>query len=278
MIENILVTGGTGKTGRRVVERLRTQGLKPRVASRSPQGADTVRFEWKDASTFEAAFRDVQAVYLVAPTDDFDTIGAMQRGLEAALKAGVRRFVLLSASSIEEGGPMMGAVHAWLRANAPEWIVLRPSWFMQNFTEGQHLDSIRNEASIYTATQDARIGFIDAENIANCAAKLLSAPEVESTDYILTGPEAVSYDEVAVTLSRHLDRTVSHQRLTQEGIAKRFRDLGVPDDYAETLAAMDATIATGTEDRVTKNVQSITGQPPTSIEAFVQRNVSIWKS
>ncbi len=276
MIEQILVTGGTGKTGHRVVEFLRADAWTPRVASRTPNKPNTVRFNWQDPTSFESAFTDITAVYLVAPTDNLDTMGAMRDGLEAALKAGVKRFILLSASSLEEGGPMMGAVHAWLRANAQEWAVLRPSWFMQNFSEGQHYDPIRKESSIYSATQDGRIGFISAEDIANCAGKLLTAPQIKNTDYILTGPEAISYDVVAETLSHHLGRTIEHKRLTSDGIAKRFRDLGFPDDYARALASMDETIATGSEDRVTDNVQVITGQAPTSFDTFVQSNIGIW--
>jgi ergot alkaloid biosynthesis protein len=278
MFEHILVTGGTGKTGRRVAERLRTKGLTPRIATRSPKDESAVRFQWQDPTTFEDAFQGVQAVYLVAPTDTFDTMNAMQPGLEAAIRAGVKRFVLLSASSIKEGDPMMGAVHAWLRANAPTWAVLRPSWFMQNFSEGQHLAPILNDSAIYTATQDGCIGFIDAEDIASCAAALLTAPRVENTDYILTGPEAISYDVVAKVFSRHLGRTVKHKRLSREGMEQRFLELGFPDSYANTLAAMDDTIAGGSENRVTGNGRALIGQAPTSIDTFVERNVNIWKN
>ncbi|PCI05151.1 MAG: ergot alkaloid biosynthesis protein [Hyphomicrobiales bacterium] len=277
MFEHILVTGGTGKTGRRVTERLRAEGLTPRIATRSPKDEDAVRFQWQDPTTFEDAFRGVQAIYLVAPTDTLDTMGAMQPGLEAAIEAGVKRFVLLSASSIEEGGPMMGAVHGWLRANAPEWAILRPSWFMQNFSEGQHLAPILDDSAIYTATQDGCVGFIDAEDIASCAAVLLTAPKVENTDYILTGPEVISYDSVAEILTRQLGRTIEHKRLTREGIAQRFLDLGFPESYANTLAAMDDTIAGGSEDRVTGNVKVLTGREPTSVDTFVERNVNIWE-
>ncbi|MCV0425398.1 MAG: ergot alkaloid biosynthesis protein [Roseibium sp.] len=278
MSENILVTGGTGKTGRRVVERLKKRGYSTRIASRNPKSSSTVRFDWKDHSTFEAAFNDVRAIYLVAPTDDFDTIGAMKPALEAAIKAGVSRFVLLSASSLDENGPMMGAVHAWLRQNAQEWSVLRPSWFMQNFSEGQHLDPIRNEASLFSATEDGRVGFIDAEDIANCAATLLAAPSVDNTDHILTGPDAITYGDVAEALTKHLGRKIKHHRLTPEGVAARFRSMGLPEAYAETLAAMDTAIAGGSENQVTDSVHAITGKIPTSVENFIERNLKTWQA
>lgn len=276
MPERILVTGGTGKTGRRVVERLRAKGLMPRIATRSPGDASSVQFRWQDPSTFDGAFRGIEAVYLVAPTDTFDSIGAMQPGLEAARRAGVSRFVLLSASSLEEGGPMMGAIHTWLRANVPEWTVLRPSWFMQNFSEGQHLASIRDDSTIFTAAQDGRIGFIDAQDIASCAATLLTSPEIENTDHIITGPQAISYASVAKAFSLHLGRGIDHKRLTTVGIVEHFVKSGLPDDYARTLAAMDAAIAAGSEDRTTDTVRKITGHAPANFDEFVRRNSTIW--
>ncbi|SLN38841.1 NAD(P)H azoreductase [Roseovarius albus] len=276
MPKNILITGGTGKTGSRVVKQLHAKGLAPRVGTRRPRNKDEMRFDWSDLSTFTDAFEGVRAIYLVAPTDTVDSLGAMQPGLEAALAAGVQRFVLLSASSLEEGGPMMGAVHAWLRSNAPEWSVLRPTWFMQNFSELHHRDPIRDESAIHTATEDGRVGFIDAGDIAACATALLVTPSVKDTDYMLTGPEAISYDVVAETLSNQLGRKITHHRLTVDELTERHQSLGLPEEYAQTLAAMDGVIAGGSEDRVTDSVLKLTGSRPTSIDQFVQQNMEAW--
>ncbi len=278
MADTILVTGGTGKTGRRTVEQLRAKGFEPRIATRSPKTPADVKFDWTDPSTFAEAFAGVGAIYLVAPTDTVDSLGAMQPGLEAALAVGVTRFVLLSASSLEEGGPMMGAVHAWLRENAQEWAVLRPTWFMQNFSELHHREPIRDQAAIFTATGSGRIGFIDAGDIAACATALLIAPSVENADYILTGPDAISYDVVAQTLSDQLGHTIEHKKLTVDELAARHEGMGLPAEYASTLAAMDGAISNGSEDRVTDNVLALSGNAPTSFADFVQRNLSAWIS
>lgn len=278
MPDRILITGGTGKTGSRAADRLRAMGISPRIATRRPQGPDMVAFDWSDADALKAAFADIEAVYLVAPTDTFDSLGTMRPGLEIALAQGVRRFVLLSASSVEEGGPMMGAVHAWLRDNAPEWAVLRPSWFMQNLSEGQHLSPIRDEAAIYSATRDGRVGFIDAEDIAACAAELLARPRIENTDHILTGPESLSYDGVAAALSNRLGRDIAHRRLSVQGISDRFADLGLPRDYADTLAGMDDQIARDAENRTTGAVEAITGRAPGSLDRFIERNLAVWNA
>lgn len=160
MRNQILITGGTGKTGSRLAQQLRERGLEPRVASRSPRGEGTVRFEWHERATFTDALAGVRAIYLVAPTDTASPLDAMRPFIEQAIDSGISRFVLLSASSLEEGAPMMGSVHAFLKHHAPGWIALRPTWFLQNFSEGPHAATIREEGVIYSATGAGRVAFI----------------------------------------------------------------------------------------------------------------------
>lgn len=267
----ILVTGGTGKTGSRVTELLRQSGFAPRVAARGAQGADGARFDWHDATTYAPALEGVRAIYLVAPTDTGDPMSAMRGFLEMALERPIERLVLLSASSLEAGGPMMGAVHAFLRDRAPHWFVLRPTWFMQNFSQGPHAATIRDENAIYSATQAGRVPFIDADDIAACAVAALTG-SLPNRDAILTGPQALSYDEVAAILSETLGRTIKHRRLSEDELSARYLSLGLPPDYAPILARMDTAIAGGSEDRVTDEVQTITGHAPDSFRAFARAN------
>jgi len=138
----ILLTGGTGKTSRRLASLLSTTAYSSLLTSRSPAQSlehPTVQFNWLLPSTYPlpfahpiAQFRPISAVYLVAPpiTEPFEP---MREFIEFARGKGVKRFVLLSASSIEAGGPMMGRVHEYLRGlekQGVEWGVLRPTWFM----------------------------------------------------------------------------------------------------------------------------------------------------
>ena len=276
MSDEILLTGGTGTTGRRLASRLRVRGLAPRVATRTPSGEGQIRFDWSDPATFDDAFRDVRAVYLVAPTGAADPFAAMRPGIDRALLAGVRRFVLLSASSLEEDGPMMGRVHRHLHDHIPEWIVLRPTWFMQNLSDGQHGATIRDARAIYSAAGDGRVPFIDADDIAAVAAVVLTDGAFPSGELILTGPEALTYDDVAAALSAELGEAITHHRLDRPAMAARFARAGLPDAYAEVLAAMDVAIAGGTEDRVTDTVERVAGRPPTPLSRFAAANRSAW--
>jgi uncharacterized protein YbjT (DUF2867 family) len=276
MAQRVLVTGGKGKTGRRIASRLRTAGIDVVIGTRTPADLQDRRFEWADLSS-ASAFDGCDAVYLVAPTDRTDHLTVMQPLLEEAMGRGFARFVLLSSSLLEAGGPMMGEVHAWLAKSAPEWAVLRPSWFMQNFSEGPHARTIREEGMIYSATGAGRVGFIDAEDIAAAAAACLIARTLPNSDVVLTGPEAMSYDDAAEILTAALRRPVRHLSLDPATLALRFMAQGLPPEYAATLAEMDAHIAAGTEDRTTPGVEQLTGQRPTSFRAFANRVLEQWR-
>ena len=273
---SVLVTGGTGKTGSRLAQKLREQGVKGCIAARNPPpGPEGRRFDWGDRDTWAAALEGVSAIYLVPPPGGSDT-SAMIEFARLAQNRGVRRFVLLSASLLPAGGPGVGQVHLWLKENAAEWAVLRPSWFMENFSEGQHRATIQNEGRIYSATAGGRVGFIGAGDIAGVALASLTGPKPLNTDLILTGPEALSYDGAAAILSKAVGREITHVQINVEDLAARHRGRGLPPATAMILAAMDGLIAGGAEDRTTSVVEDLTGTKPTSFAAFCRQNACAW--
>ena len=171
---------------------------------------------------------------------------------------------------------MMGETHAWLSANAPEWTVLRPSWFMQNFSKSPDADTIRKEGVIYSATGKGRVGFIDADDIAACAVAALAAPRPLDRDVVLTGPDALSYDDIAAIIAQVLDRPIRHVSLSRAALGRRFEEQGMPSDYAEVLSDLDEAIRTGAEDRTTQGVQLLTGVAPSGFRRFAERSRAIW--
>jgi len=275
----ILVTGGTGKTGARLAARLRENGFASRVAARSAAAADgSCPFDWTRAASWHHALEDVSAIYLVAPAIEGDPAGIMIDFVRLAIERGVRRFVLLSASLLPAGGPAMGQVHRWLQQYAPEWIVLRPSWFMENFSEGQHVTTIRQENRIYSATEDGRVPFVSADDIAATAMTALTCKTPLNRDFILSGGELLTYDQVANRIGDATGRAIVHHQLSPDQLAVRYRSLGLGSDHAQMLAAMDVAIAAGAEDRITTCIEDLTGQGPTSFDTFVRSNLSKWST
>jgi ergot alkaloid biosynthesis protein len=270
----ILVLGGTGKTGRALCDKLAKADVEMRVASRSP-GAETnaVRFDWSDAQTHRPVLRNVDAVYLLAPLQVADPSKQMMDFVRLAIDEGVRRFVLLSSSAVEEGSPGLGTVHAGLRKEAPEWTVLRPSWFMENFLDPAHHhgQSIANKGQIVSATGKGRIGFVAVDDIAAVAFHALTDLHAHNTDYIITGPETLSYDDVAEIFTDLSGRAVQHLAVEPHTAAKYMVNFGISEPFANFLAMLESeAIRNGCEDRVTDSVLKVTGVPPTSLAEFLR--------
>ncbi|MFY1668425.1 NAD(P)H-binding protein [Plantactinospora sp. WMMB334] len=263
----VLIIGASGNTGGRLARQLAERGIPVRRAGRA---ATDVRFDWTETSTFEPAVRGVRAVYLVSPIGVLDPEPVVLPFLAAAQRAGVARIVLLSSSAVPVGGPGPGRLGALLPSYVPEWTVLRPTWFASNFT-GRHMHarSARETGEIVSATGAGRVPFIDPEDIATVARHALTDAEASGRAPVLTGPEPLSFDEVAASLSVHLCRTVRHRQVDAAELARRHRTDGLPAEFADLLAGMDAAIAAGAEDRTTTAVQDITGRPPRHFADFL---------
>lgn len=273
----VLVTGASGKTGSRIIQELTQKGHGVIAANRSTATKNGVRFDWMDHSTYDPVFKKrIDSAYLLAPAGVFDLLPVMQPFIDRLINENVKQIVLLSASSLESGSPMMGEVHAYLETQTINWIVLRPTWFMQNFSEQHHVQSIQQEDTIYSATKDGAVAFISADDIAAVAATALTDPKLPNGDYILTGDKVLSYDQVTRILSEVTGRAIQHQNLSIQDLAQRFEQYGLPPDYAAALAAMDEYISKGSEARTTQHVKKITGRHPIDFLTFAQQSADAW--
>jgi len=270
----VLVTGATGNTGTGVVAGLRSAGWPARAACRHPaavDGAESVRFDWTEPATFAAALDGVERIYLVAPVGVATPEVLVRPFFDLALEAGVRRVVLLSSSAVAAGDPALGQLHLLVRELFPEWTVLRPSWFMQNFV-GTHpvADAVRATNRIVTATGDGKVGFIDAADISAVAVAALTSDEPLNTDLVLTGPQALSYADVAAVLSDVAERRIEHVEVSTEELARLLTDAGYDATFAAALASLDDRIRAGGEAIVSPVVEELIGRGPRTFADFVR--------
>ena len=269
----VLVTGATGKTGRHLLAQLRSDGVACRAASRHGE----TPFDWAAPATWDAALADVTSVYLVAPMAVDDPYARMIEFLKLATRRRVRRFVLLSMASLPAGGPAHGQVHQWLMDNTADWAVLCPSAFMQNFSEGPSLQSIRDEGTIYSNTENGRVSFIDVADIASAARAALTAPAPLNAAFTLTGDEALAYDRVAELIGEACGRPITHTKISMDAMAERLMRRGLPEQTARLLAGGYAYIAMGGAAQTTDTVRTLTGHPPKTFRAFAKANAGAWK-
>jgi uncharacterized protein YbjT (DUF2867 family) len=250
-----LVIGGTGKTGRRIVQRLTAQHRPVRVGSRSAE----VPFDWENPATWEPALDNVAAAYvsyypdLAAPGAP-EAIGSFAK---TALKADVRRLVLLSGRGEEEAQ----ASERVLAASGADWTVLRCSWFNQNFSEDYLVDPI---VAGHLALPAGQVGepFVDADDIADVAAAVLTQNGHLGQVYELTGPRLLTFTEVADTIAAATGRSIGYTQITADEFTKDLAAEGVPADIVELLTYLFTTVLDGRNAHLCDGVQRVLGRPP----------------
>lgn len=274
----ILVTTPRGKVGSEVVQLLKDRATLRLGAhaleetARAFPGLEVARFDLNDAASVEAAVRGVDAVYLAAPGDFPPEPG--KRLVDAAKRAGAKKVVLLSAMGVDAAPQSpLRQVELHLEESGLEWTVLRPTWFMQNFSTS-HARSI-GAGALAEPAADQKTAFIDARDIAAVAAKALLEGGHAGKTYTLTGPELLSRADVAAALSRELGRPVAYQPLTDEQFRAAMKP-HLPASYLELLSTLYAGVRQGWTERQTDDVQRVLGRAPIGFAQFVKDHRAVW--
>ena len=268
-----LVIGGTGKTGRRVAERLKARGVETRIASRSADPS----FDWNDIASWDAALEGVTAAYITfAP--DLAIPGATEsiRALvDKAVTLGVKRLGLLSGRGEEEAQ----ACERIVQESGVEWTIVRASWFMQNFSEGEFLGMVLGGAITLPAA-DVPEPFIDVDDIADVAVAALTEEGHAYEIYEVTGPRMLTFTQLAQEISEAADRKVQFMPITKEAFVQAIAETGVPDDIAWLLNYLFETVLDGRNAYVADGVQRALGREPADFTDFARRIAarSIWNA
>lgn len=269
-----LILGGTGRTGSLLAGKLAGQGIVTRTASR--RGAD-VRFDWDDPATHAGALAGVDRLYLVTPVLRVAYADQVAGFLDLAETAGVRHVTFLSTYNADQAphGIDIAAVEADLASRqAITHSVLRPSWVMQNFTD-DHLPVI--DGMITAPSGGGTEAFVDADDIAAVAAETLLHPDAHAgTQYTLTGPQALTFREVADIIASVSGRPVRYNDIDQETWISGALAAGVPANYAVMLRWLTGAIIGGTGSTPTDDIEKVTGRPPATFREFAQRNARAW--
>ena len=269
-----LVLAGTGKTGSRVAAKLTKLGLSARTAARN--GAD-VRFDWDEPTTHSPALADVDRIYLVAPVMRMDFADQVSSFLDLAEAAGVRHVTYLSAFGTDQAPPE--AAHRAVELDivgrgAITHTILRPAWFMQNFSE----TFLKPVGGVITVpTGDGAEAFVDAEDIAAVAAATLASPGTHAgAQYAPTGPEALTVSAAAAVIAHVTGQPAKHSDIDRNAWIEGSIAAGVPAGYGETLRMLTETIASGHGSRPNDDVYAVTGRPPISFADFALRTAQAW--
>src|SRR5437763_10920977 len=284
----ILVTGGTGTTGKEILGELQKLGAAGvRALVRDPgrasfireAGFETVGGDFDRPETLDAALEGVERALLLTPPSP-KTFEFQRDFIEAAKRAGVRRVVKFSAfgadSSAPEGfGKWHGQAEDYLRESGLAWTMLRPNFFMQNLL-GQ-AQQIAAEGRIYQPVGDASASFIDVRDIASVAARALVEDGHEGEAYVLTGPEALSYADVAAKLSEATGREVAYVPVSPEQFREGALAAGLPEWLVGALERLNEIFAAGYAAEVTDYVRSVGKKEPITFDQFARDYAQAFK-
>ncbi len=279
-MNRILVTGATGSTGRHLVPLLRAAGAPVRAFVRDPGRAaevlgpdvDLAVGDLGDPSSVRAALAGVDQLHLACgnhPEQARWEIAA----IDAAAEAGVGRIVKLSALGAQVGSPVAftdahGRITEHLRTAGPAHVLLEPAFLMSNLLAGA--DGVRQADALFLPAAGAKIAMIDPRDVAQVAAAVLTGDGHDGRRYVLTGPEAVTVDEVAEQLSAVLGRRIGFVPVPDGAAVAQLVAAGVPEWYAANVVAQFGVLREGAQSGVQDVVRVLTGRDPRSVGAFLR--------
>jgi len=269
-----LVLGGTGKSGRRVADRLRERGIGVRIGSRCAE----TPFDWERPETWPAVVSGVRSAY-VAYSPDVGFPGAAEvigSFAELAVREGVQRLVLLSGRG-EPGA--LRTEEALFAAGAPAASVVRASFFAQNFSEGFFAGMVRSGTVAFPAEGVAE-PFIDVEDIAEVAVEALTGDPGRHAGRVheVTGPRALTFPEAVAEVAAATGRELDYVPLTFERFRAGMVGQGVPPEAAAQLTELFGEILDGRNSAVADGVPAALGRKATDFSEYAERTAAtgVW--
>lgn len=259
-----LVLGGTGKTGRRVARQLKERGVPTRIGSRTANPA----FDWDSPEGWPAVLAGVSSVY-ISFSPDLAVPGAkatIQRFVDLAVASGVKRLVLLSGRGEEEAQ----ACEKIVQASDTQWTVVRASWFMQNFSEGEFLEMVQSGA-ITLPAGDIEEPFVDINDIADVAVAALTEEGHAYETYEVTGPRLMTFTQAAEAISAVTSHDVQFIPIPLADFNQAIESSGAPAELVWLLNYLFETILDGRNAYLGDGVQRALGREPADFNDFARR-------
>ncbi len=268
----VLLIGGRGKTGSRVADALKAQGIAVRLGSRSAKPS----FDWHDASTWPAAIEGASAAYITYYPDVTvpGAVEAIAAFVRLALDSGLRRLVLLSGRGEEE------AIRAEqvLIGSGADWTVVRASWFMQNFSESFLAEGVVSGEVVFAADA-VREPFVDVEDIADVVVEALIGDGHVGQIYEVTGPRLMTFAEAVAEIAEVTERQIRYVPLSVGDYAEGLRQAGVPDEYVDLLVMLTREVLDGRNESLSDGVRRALGREPRDFRDYARAAAAsgVWK-
>ena len=271
----ILVTGAGGTVGSEVVKQLKGVPFRAAFHSQAKAGAarangiDAVVIDYERPETLDAAFAGITKLFLLSSSNTRQELAAV----EAAKRAGVKHIVKLSVIGAGREDYSFANVHRpveeAIEASGIAWTHLRPNGFMDNMHNYMR-GTIDAQGAFYSSVGDAKISHVDVRDIAAVAAKALTEPGHESKAYELTGPEALTYGDIAAKLGAATGREIRYVPVGDADMKSALTGQGAPEAYADAFVDLQRFYRSGVASRVSGDVKNVTGREPITFDRYAK--------
>jgi uncharacterized protein YbjT (DUF2867 family) len=271
--ENILVIGGTGKTGRKVAQQLQASGQNVRIGSRSAEPA----FDWHNPGTWPAALEGMDKVYVTFQPDlavpgARDAIEALVR---QAQQSKVKKIVLLSGKGEREAQLCEQIV----MSSGLDYTIVRASWFNQNFSENFFLDPIL-AGHVALPQAEAKVPYVDTDDIAAVVVEVLMNDQHNGQIYELSGPDLLTFPEVIREISQATGRTIEFTPISQGEYSQMLAEHDLPKDYVWLINYLfTEVLGNPSIHEVTNDIERVLGRKPKSFAQYVEETAAtgVWQ-
>lgn len=272
MKSNILVIGGTGKTGRKVVERLNKLGHNVRVGSRLA----TPAFDWNNSETWTEAMQNIDKVYITFQPDLAvpGALDAIEELTKKAKSCNVKKLVLLSGKGEREAELCEQVViHSGL-----DYTIVRASWFNQNFNESFLLEPII-EGFVALPQADIKTPFVDTDDIADVVVKALLYDEHNGKTYQLTGSRTLTFKEAIEEISEVTNRDIAFTPIALSAYTQIMRQQGIPSDFVWLIGYLfSEVLGNPSNSEITNDIELVLGRKPKDFSDYVKETAQtgVW--
>lgn len=269
---NILVIGGTGKTGRKVVTLLEKQDINVRVGSRSAN----LPFDWEDYNTWAPAMKDINKVYITFQPDLAvpGALEAIERLTKTAISCGVKKLVLLSGKGEREAELCEQVIiHSGL-----DYTIVRASWFNQNFSESFFLEPIIHGA-VALPQADVKVPYVDTGDIAAVVVEALLDKKHNGKIYQLTGPRKLTFREVIQEISEATNRDISFTPISISAYTSAMKQQGIPDNFIWLVEYLfSEVLGNPKNEEITNDIENILGRKPKDFSQYIKetKSTGVW--
>jgi uncharacterized protein YbjT (DUF2867 family) len=270
--KKILVLGSSGKTGRRVVERLEPiETVKIRLGSRT----EKIPFDWEKPETWKAVLQDIDSVYIAFQPDLAvpSAVEIIQKFTVLATQIGVQKMILLSGRGEKEAQICEEIV----KENAKNWTIVRASWFNQNFSESFFLDPIL-AGVVALPRAEALEPFTDAEDIADVVVEALLNDKHNGQTYELTGPRLLTFNQAVNEIAEASSRNIVFHGLSLEEYTQMLREYQIPEDHIWLVNYLFEHVLDGRNSSITSDIEKVLGRKAKDFNAYAKETAKtgIW--